>query len=67
MAAVFQVATLTMGFCLDCHRSPERYIRPLDQVTNMAWSAGDRQIALGTELCRERGIRRLTSCTTCHR
>jgi hypothetical protein len=67
MAAVYQVATLTMGFCLDCHRSPERFIRPLDQITNMGWSAGDRQIELGRELCRERGIRSLTTCTTCHR
>jgi hypothetical protein len=67
MAAVRQAATLTMGFCLDCHRSPERFIRPLDQITNMGWSAGERQLELGRELVRERGIRSLTSCTTCHR
>lgn len=67
MAAVFQVATLTMGWCLDCHRNPERYIRPLDQVTNMAWSAGDGQLELGRELVRTLGIRSLTNCTTCHR
>jgi len=67
MAAVYQVATLTMGWCLDCHRNPEQYIRPLDQTTNMAWSAGDRQLELGRALTQELGVRSLTSCTTCHR
>jgi hypothetical protein len=67
MAGVFQVATLTMGWCLDCHRNPERYIRPPDEVTNMGWSAGDRQVELGRELVRAQGIRSLTHCTACHR
>lgn len=67
MAAVEQVKTLTMGFCLDCHREPEKHLRPLDQVTNMEWSAGDRQMELGRALAAELGIRRLTNCTTCHR
>jgi hypothetical protein len=67
MAAIYQVPTLTMGWCLDCHRNPEEYIRPLDQITNMGWSAGDRQIELGRELVKQRGIRSLTNCTTCHR
>ena len=67
MPAVYQVPTLTMGWCLDCHRSPEQYIRPLGEITNMVWSAGDRQIELGRELVRQLGIRSLTTCTTCHR
>jgi hypothetical protein len=67
MAAVYQVPTLTMGWCLDCHRNPEQYIRPLGEITNMAWSAGDRQLELGRELVRQLGVRTLTNCTTCHR
>jgi len=67
MAAVYQVANLTMGWCLDCHRNPARYIRPLDQITNMAWDAGDRQEELGRELVKRLGVRSLTGCTTCHR
>jgi hypothetical protein len=67
MAGVFQVATLTMGWCLDCHRSPEQYIRPLSEITNMSWDAGDRQIELGRALVEQLGIRSLTNCTTCHR
>ena len=50
MAAVYQVANLSMGWCLDCHRHPERFIRPLDQITNMDWTAGDRQIEIGQKL-----------------
>jgi hypothetical protein len=67
MPAVFQVASLTMGWCLDCHRNPEQYIRPIGEVTNMAWSAGDQQSALGQRLVGELGIRKLTGCSTCHR
>ena len=29
--------SLSMGWCLDCHRDPEPHLRPLDQVTNMNW------------------------------
>jgi hypothetical protein len=67
MPAVYQVATLTMGFCLDCHRNPERFIRPEDEITNMDWSAGDGQLELGRVLVEERGIRNVTTCTGCHR
>ena len=67
MAAVYQVSTLTMGWCLDCHRDPGRYIRPPEEVTNMGWSAGGRQAELGRELVTKLGIRSLTHCTTCHR
>lgn len=67
MAAVYQVADLTMGFCLECHRHPERYIRPLDQVTNMEWTAGDKQLEIGERLVAELGIRKLDNCSTCHR
>jgi len=38
---VHQVQTLAMGWCLDCHRAPEQHLRPLDQVTNLGWSALD--------------------------
>ncbi len=69
MAAVSQVATLTMSWCLDCHRNPERFIRPPSEITNMVWSAGDpqRQLELGRKLVRDLGVRSLTNCTTCHR
>jgi hypothetical protein len=67
MAAVYQVASLTMGWCLDCHRNPERYVRPLDQITRMDWNGGARQAEIGRALVEQLGIRSLTGCTTCHR
>jgi len=67
MAAVYQVATLTMGWCLDCHRDPAQYIRPLGEITNMTWSAASRQPELGRELVGALGVRSLTNCSTCHR
>ncbi|MGH8165080.1 MAG: cytochrome c3 family protein, partial [Rhodanobacteraceae bacterium] len=43
---------LTMQWCLGCHRDPEQYIRPRDEVFNLHWHATD-QLALGTRLVRE--------------
>jgi hypothetical protein len=31
----------SMGWCLDCHRNPEKALRPLDQVTNLAYKPED--------------------------
>jgi Cytochrome c7 and related cytochrome c len=67
MAVVYQASTLTMGWCLDCHRAPERFIRPPGEVTNMGYDAGDRQLEIGRALVKELGVRSLTHCTTCHR
>lgn len=41
MDVVQQVAPLSMGWCLDCHREPERNLRPRDQITNMGWKPTD--------------------------
>jgi hypothetical protein len=64
-------ASLTMGWCLDCHRHPERYIRPVEHVFDMGWvpPAGTEQIAMGRALIAAYGIhtRQLTDCSVCHR
>ena len=39
MPLTWQAASLQMKWCLDCHRHPENYVRPLDQVYNMAWQS----------------------------
>lgn len=65
MAAVYQEAPLTMQWCLDCHRDPERHLRPRDQITSTTWRAeSPAQLA---ELARGYGTRHLTHCSTCHR
>jgi hypothetical protein len=61
--------SLLMEWCLDCHRHPERFVRPRDEVFNMTWQAGD-QASTGARLVEEyhiRGSEILTSCSTCHR
>jgi hypothetical protein len=67
MGAVFRVAPLTMGWCLDCHRNPEPNLRPLSKITDMAWDPGDRREEIGRQVAKELDVRHLTHCTTCHR
>jgi hypothetical protein len=68
MGRVYQAVSLTMGWCLDCHRAPERYLRPSREITNMAWDPGPaRQAEIGAAVAAELGVRRLTHCTACHR
>lgn len=38
METVWQDQPLSMSWCLDCHRAPENHLRPVDTVTQMAWT-----------------------------
>ena len=67
MAAVYQAAPLTMSWCLECHRHPERFVRPKDQVYNIAYEAPANQDELGRELVKKYGIETQVTCSTCHR
>lgn len=67
MDKVWQQERLSMGWCLDCHRDPDRHIRPVAQVTNMAWKPDDDPAELGRRLREEREINPSTDCSTCHR
>jgi hypothetical protein len=75
--------TLQMEFCLNCHREPEKELRPKDSVFDMTYQQpvygrpvtvnGQQftdQLALGTylkKLYHLRSVRDITSCNTCHR
>jgi hypothetical protein len=70
MPLTFQAQPLLMGWCLDCHRAPEKYIRPRDQVFNMAYEPAENQIEMGLRLKKEYGIssaEHMTTCSVCHR
>lgn len=67
MPLTWQAQNLRMSWCLDCHRHPERYVRPEDRVFDMAYVAPANQMDLGKRLVREYHIQSLTSCSTCHR
>jgi hypothetical protein len=68
MPLTWRVAPLTMQWCLDCHRTPERVLRPRDQIFNLHWKPRD-QRALGARLMVDYRIdkQRLTDCSVCHR
>ena len=66
MEVVYQHEKLSMGWCLECHREPEKFLRPLDQITNMAW-APEEQLVIGTALKEQMNIAPSESCSTCHR
>jgi hypothetical protein len=67
MPLMRQHATLQMEWCLDCHRKPEKYVRPKEEVFNVAWEAPSDQLEKGRELVKLYGIETRTSCNTCHR
>jgi hypothetical protein len=67
MPLMFQVQTLQMSWCLDCHRNPEKYVRPRAAVYQMDYVAPANQASLGPQLVAEYRIQKLTSCSTCHR
>jgi hypothetical protein len=70
MPLMYQKPTLMMNWCLDCHRNPAQYVRPRDQVFNMAWEPPADDPGLGARLVKEYNIgsvQQLTSCSTCHR
>jgi len=63
-------ASLQMGWCLDCHRNPEKYLRPPEEVVNMDYVRPSDDPHFGERLVEAAGVegeRRLTSCSTCHR
>lgn len=80
MDVVQQVSPLSMGWCLDCHRAPEKNLRPKDQVTSMTWKATDHpdvkaknitdpeeaQLFLGNKLKAEYGIRDVQYMQSCY-
>jgi hypothetical protein len=65
MDVVAQQEPLSMSWCLDCHRNPERYVRPPSEVTTMGYEV-ENQIELGRELVAKHNINPPTYCTSCH-
>jgi len=66
-----------MGWCLDCHRAPEKHLRPLEEVYNLKYSDADvskytsdagvkTTEDLGLKLKEHWRIAPKTSCATCH-
>ena len=83
MPLMYNYASLQMEWCLNCHRAPEKNLRPRDQVFNMRYEEPSSakpimvdgktytdQISLGRDLVTKyklRTVADITSCSTCHR
>jgi len=70
MPLMSKAHTLYMGWCLNCHRHPENYIRPKDQVFTMDYQPATDQVTLGKQLMKDYNIlpgSRLDDCYICHR
>jgi hypothetical protein len=67
MPLTWRTQSLNMDWCLNCHRNPEQFVRPREEVFNMRWTPPADQLALGQRLVKEYEVRSLTDCVTCHR
>jgi Cytochrome c7 and related cytochrome c len=62
--------TLYMKWCLECHRAPQKYIRPADKIYDMSWQPQAEPSAAQANLLAQYHVDqtgRLTNCSTCHR
>jgi Cytochrome c7 and related cytochrome c/Class III cytochrome C family len=80
MSLTYRYGTLYMSWCLDCHRQPQKYIRPESQVFNpfyeppsyshpVAFDGKEYtdQFAMARVLVKDYKIQSLQYCSTCHR
>jgi hypothetical protein len=67
MPLLWRTSSLKMEWCLDCHRHPERHVRPREEVMNLSWRPPADAAALRRTLVESYQVKSLTSCSTCHR
>ena len=83
MPLMYEANSMRMEWCLNCHRAPEKFLRPREEVVNMDYTGPSEdnqipvdgtlykdQIALGNALKHKynvRSVEAITSCSTCHR
>jgi hypothetical protein len=62
-----QQNSLQMEWCINCHRNPQDYVRPREEVFTMGYRAREDQATLGPKLVADYKIKPSTDCSTCHR
>ncbi len=70
MPLTHRTQTLYMKWCLECHRAPQNYVRPISEIYNLHWQPPPDQATQGARLVQLYQIDtsgRLTNCSTCHR
>jgi Cytochrome c7 and related cytochrome c len=69
MPLTYKAKPLSMRWCLECHRNPEKQVRPREHVFDLAWKPDQNQEEMGRELINRYHILnsfQLTNCSTCH-
>jgi hypothetical protein len=67
MNLTWQASSLTMEWCIGCHRNPAPNLRPREEVFNMAWEPPADAEALQTALMAKNDVHGRDDCSTCHR
>lgn len=70
MEVVHHAKPLSMGWCLDCHREPEKVLRDPALVTNLDWKhpEGEKgQLEQGKKFVHDWNVQPPQSCSGCHR
>jgi len=62
-----QQNSLQMEWCTNCHRNPQNYVRPREEVFTMGYRPREDQATLGPKLVAQYNIKPSTDCSTCHR
>ncbi len=66
----YAAQSFKMEFCLSCHRAPENFVRPQNEIWNMQWKPPADQATVGAALVKDyhiAGPERLSDCSICHR
>lgn len=69
MEVVWHDQPQSMSWCLECHRNPEEFIRPVEHVYNLDWQPpqGVKQTDMGAQLVKEWNVNPPETCAGCHR
>lgn len=59
--------TMFMSWCLDCHRNPAQFVRPLDEIYTMGWTPPADFDAHALVEAYNIEVGRLDDCSICHR
>jgi hypothetical protein len=67
MEVVALQTPLSMGWCLRCHRNPEPHLRPVSEITNMAYDPVAEGYDPAADPHRTRELYPPQNCAGCHR
>lgn len=67
MPLMEKAQSFQMAFCVECHMHPAKYVRPKDQVYNLAYQYPSNQDQVGAKLVQDYHIESKLSCSACHR